>query len=220
MGKQGLIAIGMLLSFGPLVFGEDHFDSITTTGGQTYNDVTVKRSNPEGIDIVYDSEATHIPFAKLSPEIQAKYGYDPAKEQSFVGEERKKKQEYEKQLADQAAESAMWEPYSSALKSGNLAPDKRRRLELELEILQKTCKPLLDNGVISREQVTKWCKEISEKSIQVGMPSSLVLVAFGEPDSINDDSSGNAQWCYDRNISNAMFVYIKGGFVSSWQRSH
>ena len=47
--------------------------------------------------------------------------------------------------------------------------------------------------------------------IQVGMPEELVLTAWGEPDRINKDSSGFAQWVYGN-----QYLYIKDGVVSAW----
>ncbi|MBO4816818.1 MAG: hypothetical protein J5498_00840 [Bacteroidales bacterium] len=47
--------------------------------------------------------------------------------------------------------------------------------------------------------------------VRVGMPEELVLISWGEPDKINRDSTGSAQWVYKN-----QYVYIKDGVVTAW----
>lgn len=54
-------------------------DDITTLGGKKYIGVTISRATPDGLVVTTDSGIETIPFSDLSPEIRAKYGYDPKK---------------------------------------------------------------------------------------------------------------------------------------------
>ncbi len=87
-------------------FADDtKLDSLTTTDGKTYTNITIKRSDPSGIDIVYSAGAVHLLFANLPKEIQDKYGYDPAKAQAFLAQKAVESQnanaELQNQLIDQ-----------------------------------------------------------------------------------------------------------------------
>jgi len=90
-GRLVVCAVTLTIGWFSVVFGtidaradDAHFHTLSTTDGNTYTNVTVKRSDPSGIDIVYDAGAVHIPFEKLSAEIQKQYGYDPIKAADFV----------------------------------------------------------------------------------------------------------------------------------------
>ena len=54
-------------------------------------------------------------------------------------------------------------------------------------------------------------KMVLAQKIQVGMPTKLVIYAWGQPERINRTSSGTDQWIY-----NGQYLYIKNGKVESW----
>lgn len=54
-------------------------------------------------------------------------------------------------------------------------------------------------------------KMVLAQKIQVGMPTKLVVYAWGQPESINRSSSGSEQWVY-----NGRYLYIRNGKVESW----
>jgi hypothetical protein len=58
-------------------------DDFKTTGGKEYKNVKVSRVEPDGIVITFSGGIVKIPFAELSPDIQKKYGYDPAPAADF-----------------------------------------------------------------------------------------------------------------------------------------
>jgi len=53
-------------------------DDFKTIDGKEYKNVTVSRVEPDGIVITFSGGIVKIPFIELSPEIQKKYGYNPA----------------------------------------------------------------------------------------------------------------------------------------------
>lgn len=78
---------------------------------------------------------------------------------------------------------------------------------------------LIGETFISKDKIDKyaakygryWVDIAMSNQIKVGMPSELVKFSWGNPNSINKNSYGIDQWCY-----NGQYVYIKGGKVSAW----
>lgn len=56
---------------------EDKYESITTSDGKTYTNVTISSVTPSGIRFIHEAGVKTIEFAHLSKEIQEKYGYNP-----------------------------------------------------------------------------------------------------------------------------------------------
>jgi hypothetical protein len=63
--------------------------------------------------------------------------------------------------------------------------------------------------------VNKWGKGymdiVRRKEIKVGMPKSLLLLSWGEPDRINSSSYGPDQYVYGN-----QYVYIENGVIKAW----
>jgi hypothetical protein len=69
-----------------------------------YRDVTVTKVDPDGINITHDSGLAKVPFEKLSPELQAKFGgFDAAKAAEFR-QQRKQDAHYRDIALQKAAE--------------------------------------------------------------------------------------------------------------------
>jgi hypothetical protein len=58
-------------------------DDFTTTDGTKYTNVTVSRTEPDGLVVVTDSGIQKIPFTSLPKETQLKYGYDAQKAAAY-----------------------------------------------------------------------------------------------------------------------------------------
>lgn len=72
--KRPLVIIAFTLTAACL-----HADDITTLRGEKFTSVTVSRVEPDGIVLIKSDGIVKIPFSDLSPELRAKYGYDPEK---------------------------------------------------------------------------------------------------------------------------------------------
>lgn len=63
--------------------------------------------------------------------------------------------------------------------------------------------------------VDKYGKDMMEtvraQKVKVGMPEELLIMSWGDPDKINKDSTGSAQWVYGR-----QYVYVKDGVITAW----
>ncbi len=62
--------------------------SISTTDGETYNNITKQRVDPDGLYIEYKLPAgglgmSKVKFSRLSPELQKQYGYDATKAHDY-----------------------------------------------------------------------------------------------------------------------------------------
>ena len=61
----------------------DHADDITTIRGEKFTNVSISRVEPDGIVVIKSDGIVKIPFGDLSPELRAKYGYNPEKAAQF-----------------------------------------------------------------------------------------------------------------------------------------
>ena len=87
--------LGLLLVGGVKVQGQVQIDTnpcnITLTDGTIYTNSIVMRVLPDGVVINSDDSIRKVPFTKLIPELQKKYGYDLDKEKQFEEAEKKNK---------------------------------------------------------------------------------------------------------------------------------
>lgn len=77
--KYPLIIIAFVLTASSL-----RADEITTLKGEKFTSVTITRVEPDGIVVRKSDGIVKIPFSDLSPELRAKYGYDPEKAAKFA----------------------------------------------------------------------------------------------------------------------------------------
>lgn len=57
--------------------------NLTTTSGKTFEAVTVKRVDPDGLLILHKEGAAKVLFTELPEDLRVKYGYDEAKSKAF-----------------------------------------------------------------------------------------------------------------------------------------
>ena len=77
--KKGYAVLLLFALFAATVLSED----ITTIDGTVYKDIKVTEITPIGINFVSNDKACWADFRDLSPDVAAKYGYDPAKAAEF-----------------------------------------------------------------------------------------------------------------------------------------
>ena len=63
-------------------------ESLSTTDGTTYHNITVQRADPDGLSIAYTPAGgglgvAKVKFSQLSADQQKQFGYDPARAQEF-----------------------------------------------------------------------------------------------------------------------------------------
>ena len=59
-------------------------EDIRTKDGKLHRNVTVTSVAPDGISVTTSAGIEHLPFTQLPPELQQKYGYDPAKAAAYA----------------------------------------------------------------------------------------------------------------------------------------
>ena len=72
----------------------DDLGTITTIGGNVYKSAKLVKIEPDGISILDSDGGAKIPFDKLSPDLQQKFGYDPQQAQSYA-----QTQQYQQRIA-------------------------------------------------------------------------------------------------------------------------
>jgi len=55
---------------------EDKMDQLVTVDGKTYDAVTIRKVEPDGLSILHAAGTAKVPFEKLSADLQTKYGYN------------------------------------------------------------------------------------------------------------------------------------------------
>ncbi|RYD67714.1 MAG: hypothetical protein EOP83_02250 [Verrucomicrobiaceae bacterium] len=66
-----------MLLFPILLAAQDEkLDQLVTVDGKSYQAVTVRKVEPDGLSILHEAGTAKIPFEKLSTDLQVKYGYD------------------------------------------------------------------------------------------------------------------------------------------------
>jgi len=74
--RQTLFAIFAV----PFVFGlSARAEDWTTTDGNTYRDVKVIKTDQDAVTIIHQDGGSLVPLATLSPDLQKRFKYDPAK---------------------------------------------------------------------------------------------------------------------------------------------
>lgn len=86
---------------------------IATLDGQRYEEVSVTRVDPDALSFTHSAGAATVDFENLSPELRAKYNYDPAKA-GEAREARRQKSDAAKSLAIQSRGDATQPPTSEA----------------------------------------------------------------------------------------------------------
>ena len=82
-------------------------EDFTLTDGTKYQNVSVKRVEPDGIVIMTDDGIEKLPFAKLPPEVQTAHGFNSAEAEAYKKQQQKiqseayAKAEQEKKLFEQ-----------------------------------------------------------------------------------------------------------------------
>ena len=74
-------------------------EDLTTTDGKIYKSVTVTKVEPDGVSISHESGTVKIPFTKLPEELQRQHGFDPAKADAYVKEQKRQWAEFQAALA-------------------------------------------------------------------------------------------------------------------------
>lgn len=80
--------------------------NLTTTSGKTFEAVTVKRVDPDGLLILHKDGAAKVLFTDLPDEIRAKFGYDAQKAQAFQTAQAAAQKVAQENAAKQQAEMA------------------------------------------------------------------------------------------------------------------
>lgn len=84
--RRNVLRFALLVSvmtFGCLSLRADETNTTLTVDGVTYSNVTFRTATPYAVSIRHDHGITSVPLAKLSPELQQRFGYDPNKATQF-----------------------------------------------------------------------------------------------------------------------------------------
>jgi len=71
-----LLLAGFLLASSSIAL---HGEDWTTTDGKVYHGVAVVKAEPDAVTILHHDGGALVPLAKLSPDLQKRFNYDPAK---------------------------------------------------------------------------------------------------------------------------------------------
>ncbi len=111
-----------------------------TIGSKTYTGVSLTSTDPDGISIAHSGGVAKIPFEKLPPDLQTKFGFDPQKAADF------RKQEAARQhaLATRQAQEVAEAKADTAKKQELEKRIKNEAVEKYIEVVQ-----VLPDGVLA-----------------------------------------------------------------------
>jgi hypothetical protein len=123
MNQKHTIALALSLSLG--VFSLAGAESLSTADGTTYNNITSKRVDPDGIYIEYTPAGggmgmSKVKFSRLSDDQRKQFGYDEAKAKEYAAQ-------YAKGMDQWRADNAKMEQESRA----RIAADQAQAIQAE-----------------------------------------------------------------------------------------
>ncbi len=107
----------LAVAFGLACFHAASAEDLTTTKGTVYKGVFVSKVEPDGLRIVHAGGAAKVSFEVLSPEVQKKYGYNPAKGEAFAKAEEEKNKALVKEQAARARAEEIAAKKAAAVKA-------------------------------------------------------------------------------------------------------
>jgi hypothetical protein len=100
----------LLLLFPVLLAAEDEkLTELVTLDGKFYQDVTIRKIEPDGLSIVHKAGTAKVPFEQLPGSIQEKYGYTPeaaAEHRKQLADAQRAREATEKAALDKKAKAA------------------------------------------------------------------------------------------------------------------
>lgn len=106
-------------------------ESLTTSDGVTYNGITTRRVEPDGLYIEYMPAGggmgmSKVKFARLSPEQQKQFGYDPDKARDFEARNAKAMEDWRAENArmEQAAKAELQARQALDVQEAKIAADR------------------------------------------------------------------------------------------------
>lgn len=143
-------------------------------GGETYLDVRVSRSEPDGLRIIHRNGVAKVLFRDLPEDVRKAYNHDPSKASAYAEEEAIRKEE-----AEADAVSAMQQRTADTIKNQGRADEDKIRRDLDgkavpvrMKAHQKSAIGLL--GEIEVGRITHY----EEKP---GSMKDFPVVGYGEP---------------------------------------
>jgi hypothetical protein len=150
--KHPVILIALILTAASL-----RADDITTIRGEKFTNVSISRVEPDGIVVRKSDGIVKIPFSDLSPELRAKYGYDPEKAAQY-------------NAAAQAAVAELQQQMEQTSRDGKVMETvEKSAMEIRAKILQVTADGVL--ATYYAKDASGWIpKEMSDTILIVGLP--------------------------------------------------
>lgn len=199
------------------VYGEDW-----TVDGKTYHNVTVGQVEADRVHITYDGGLGTVALADLTPDLQKRFGYNAANAKATSDKRASDATKADAQiLSDLAAQanraeaenpkflrdwsSKVQEEAAAATSTDEQAHAKTQQLRLEYFT------KLIASSMYARDDIREWMDAAMTGSVCKGMPRSVVLVAWGPPDSETKNTDGDSMMTY----GTSSFVCLSSDVVTS-----
>jgi hypothetical protein len=167
--KHPLIVIALILTAAFL-----RADDITTIRGEKFTNVSISRVEPDGIVVIKSDGIVKIPFTDLSPELRAKYGYDPKKAAQFKSAVQTADNLRAAEAGAVEAANAYAATQAASVMAQQDALAKAKKYRIQGTVFQKTAEGL----VLERLGSSNWEAELFEKHRQA---DRVAGIAYAEP---------------------------------------
>jgi hypothetical protein len=167
--KYSLITLALVLTASSL-----RADDITTLRGEKFTNVTINRVEPDGIIVIKSDGIVKIPFNDLSPELRAKYGYDPDKAAQFKAAVQAADSQRAAEAGAVGAANAAAATQAAAAKTQQDALAKVKKYRIQGSVFQKSAEGL----VLERLGSSDWEAALFQKHRQA---DRVAGIAYAEP---------------------------------------
>lgn len=220
------IIIGVSAGFSQAEDAPQKFEKLETKSGKVYSGVTVREKTAASIKIFHSAGAATIPFEELPEDVvEALGGFDEgeaAKERAKQEEARKAAYERDRMAA--RAEANKQERFGTLLEmikkykalGESMQKGDRDRAAKMLPIYEGLYEIMQRYPSESNATVVSWTDAVLNNKVLVGMPQELVILSWGKPHKINQDSNFPDQWIYRRAGFSAQMLYMQNGRVKSF----
>ncbi len=164
------------------IFAED----ISTASGMTYTNAKVIRVEPDGISCMHSRGITKLFFHELTPEMQQRFGYDPAKASAYRKNTIQAQAEWERRQQTAAQQQlAEQQQRLDAVRTSEKQKEAEQKIKSQSQFMRVEVLQILDGGGLAipydrvkggfRPGRAQYVKEYGDALIFIeGLPATLV----------------------------------------------
>ena len=210
----------LLFAVGIIAAHADETNLTLTVGGVTYSNVTFGTVTPATVKIFHSSGIVRLPLAKLPPDLQQRFGYDPAQAADWQKVEQQQAAAFMKQ---QAVEQQKAKQQAGANRQSQLSQESREEIEKKSQALWVNIIQVTPDGLLVRIHGIRDRAESARNNFFTLVKESGPVLVVGHPkqgefvdgEEIQFNAYLNGNWSY-QNTAGANSTVQKWVYVSEY----